>query len=136
MQLRRAATVVDTTPGRLLIDAQPFAETIEPLPPVIPAGDYRVSLTTSARVKSGSLWSPDGKNRLPLVEDVPGHTGIRIHAGNTVKDTIGCILVGVYWSPATRRLGASRAALYELMARLSEAEEITLHIDDAKGDEP
>ena len=50
----------------------------------IPAGVYNVCLTPS----------PKFKRSLPLLENVPNFTGIRIHAGNTAKDTEGCILVG------------------------------------------
>lgn len=50
----------------------------------IPPGLYRVVLT----------WSPKFKRTLPLVLDVPGFDGIRIHPGNDSGDTRGCILVG------------------------------------------
>ncbi|MGE3276711.1 MAG: DUF5675 family protein [Vicinamibacterales bacterium] len=50
----------------------------------IPAGRYRVLVTPSPRFK----------RELPILLDVPGFTGIRIHPGNTARDTDGCLLVG------------------------------------------
>lgn len=53
-------------------------------PFAIPEGRYPVVIT----------WSPKMKKWLPLLVNVPMFSGIRIHAGNTAKDTAVCILVG------------------------------------------
>lgn len=50
----------------------------------IPDGSYAVKLTQSVHFG----------RKLPLLIDVPGFEGIRIHPGNTVGDTEGCLLVG------------------------------------------
>lgn len=38
--------------------------------------------------------SPHFKRELPWLQLVPSHDYVLMHAGNTVKDTLGCILVG------------------------------------------
>jgi hypothetical protein len=75
----------------------------------IPAGQYRVAITLSQRFG----------RRMPILHDVNGFEGIRIHSGNTAADTAGCLLVGL------TRHGAgvyqSRAAFEPLYAKLETA---------------
>ena len=50
----------------------------------IPTGHYVINIT----------YSPKYKRMMPLLLDVKGFSGIRIHSGNSSKDTEGCLLVG------------------------------------------
>jgi len=70
----------------------------------IPKGTYTISITHSNRFNKD----------LPLLNNVPGFEGIRIHPGNTDKDTEGCILVGSTWA-GTDFIGNSRATFETLV---------------------
>ena len=76
---------VDRTVEEVLNDKS-LLKSIKPC--AIPEGEYRVSMT----------YSPRYKTQLPLITGDSRFNslwqGIRIHAGNTAKDTQGCILVG------------------------------------------
>lgn len=75
----------------------------------IPAGNYRVTITQSARF-----------NRpLPLLNDVPGFAGIRIHSGNTSADTEGCLLPGL--SYGADRVNHSRDAFNVIFSLIQTA---------------
>lgn len=92
------------TIGHLYVNGQFFCDTIEDVDrkltsdmdieqitqikvygeTAIPTGTYNVIINQSAVFKK----------ELPLLENVKGFSGIRIHTGNTQKDSLGCIIVG------------------------------------------
>ena len=94
----------DYTIGRMYIDGVFFCNTLEDTDrglmqgmsvgeimnakiagsTAIPIGDYKLTRTYSQRFKK----------MMPQVMNVKGFSGVRIHAGNTAKDTEGCPLVG------------------------------------------
>jgi hypothetical protein len=86
----------------------------------IPYGRYPVIVT----------YSPKFKRKLPLIVDVKHFSGIRIHSGNSAKDTAGCILVGD--NTSIGRL--TNSSYYEkkitaiLMAYLGAGEEVFINI--------
>jgi hypothetical protein len=86
----------------------------------IPSGVYNVVVTPSNRFKRD----------LPLVENVPGFQGIRIHPGNTAADTDGCILVGKGKMPDG--VSHSREAFDALFRKIKESlgagEKVTLEV--------
>jgi hypothetical protein len=89
--------------------AGPVASWKVPGKTAIPSGRYRVIITQSARFR----------RRLPLLVGVPGFTGIRIHPGNTIEDTEGCLLPGRF--RAAQRVGDSRLAFEALFLKIDQA---------------
>jgi hypothetical protein len=128
LDLYRKPSSVNCTIGELFVDGVRECTTLEDVvrdvkilhETAIPAGTYKVILTQSNRFK----------RVLPLLVDVPGFSGVRIHAGNTAADTEGCILVG-------SRVGVeavleSRSAFNKLFDRMTAVEgEITITIHPA-----
>lgn len=102
--LNRIAKKSKYTIGKLYIDGEYFCDTIEDT-------DRGLTQTmTDAQIKSKKVYGqtaiPTGtykviisysnkfKRQMPLLLNVPGFLGIRIHSGNTEKDTEGCLIVG------------------------------------------
>ena len=76
----------------------------------IPVGKYKVIVDFSNRFQA----------LRPHILDVPGFDGIRIHSGNTDKDTEGCILLGEFW-PGGDKIINSMRAYTKFIAKLNEA---------------
>ena len=75
----------------------------------IPKGSYNLVITPSNRFKRD----------LPLLENVEGYTGIRIHPGNVAADTHGCLLPGR--TRTDRAVGESKAAFNSLFEKCKQA---------------
>lgn len=114
--------------GKLYIDGEYFCDTLEDVDrglddsmdeseilklkvkgqTAIPTGIYTLLLT----------YSPKYKRIMPLVNNVKGYSGIRIHSGNTHKDTEGCLLVGK--NKEVGKVLESRATYNALFKRLNQ----------------
>lgn len=77
----------------------------EPRVSCIPEGSYQCRRHNGA--KFSNVWE---------ITNVPGRSAILIHAGNTLADTSGCVLVGMGFDAGG--LTQSRAALVKLRGML------------------
>ena len=121
MELRLIRDVLgeDFTEGNLYVDGDWECFTLEdvvrgdgekiPGDTAIPAGRYRVIVNRS----------PHFNRDLPLLLKVPNFEGVRIHPGNTSKDTEGCILVGQKRIPGM--IQGSRLAFDPLFSKIQTA---------------
>lgn len=75
----------------------------------IPRGRYEVIIS----------WSNRFQQQMPLLLNVPGYAGIRIHPGNTAGDTEGCLLPG--FAAAVNKVLQSRLAYNALLTKLKKA---------------
>lgn len=117
LRLIRDVFAEDFTLGQLLLDGECIAYTLEdtvreiagrpvgdwkiPGMTAIPVGEYKVIITFSQRFQK----------HLPLLLDVKGFVGIRIHAGNSKDDTSGCVLLGTKRNEQAGLVLNSRSAM-------------------------
>lgn len=124
--LKRDVFNKTSTLGKLYINGELFLYTLEdvdrgltkestlldikkvkiPKKTCIPYGRYRVILSYSVKLK----------RYLPLILDVPGFRGIRMHKGSTEEYTSGCVCVGV--DRTTNKLSKIKTAEEMLIEKL------------------
>ena len=121
------------TIGTLSVDGKYFCDTLEDTVrdltkekkikgrTAIPAGRYRVVLN----------WSPRFSRVLPLLLNVPYFDAIRIHSGNKVEDTAGCLLIGRNTMPGmlTESLVTLNKLMQVLISANNRQEEIWINIE-------
>ena len=88
--------------GRLFMGDTCICYTLENATKAIPAGLYSIE----------NSKSPKFGRELPLLfsDKVPSRRGVRIHAGNTYKDSAACVLVGMKRDDAKERIDESKDA--------------------------
>lgn len=118
LELKRIARKDKYTIGHLYINGKYFCDTLEDPDrglassmsnsqiamkkikgdTAIPTGLYKITLNVASSKYSNFNKYPYAKfcnGKMPRLLNVPGYEGVLIHAGNTQKDTEGCILVGM-----------------------------------------
>ena len=88
--------------GRLFMGGTCICYTLENASKAIPAGFYSIENSTS----------PKFGRELPLLfsSKVPSSRGVRIHSGNTYKNSAACLLVGMKRDEAKERIDESKDA--------------------------
>lgn len=117
LELKRIAKKDKYTIGHLSIDGKYFCDTLEDPDrgltstmnlteikakkikgdTAIPTGTYKITLDVVSPKYSNFSKYPYVKfcgGKIPRLLNIPGYEGVLIHAGNTQKDTEGCLLVG------------------------------------------
>ena len=125
IKVKRLHRTENSTIGELFIDGKFECYTLEDkerevkikCETAIPKGTYKVIINYSNRLKK----------QMPLLLNVPGFEGVRIHAGNSNHDTEGCLLVGQ--ARTTDYITKSRKAFEKLFAKMKLAKTITLTIE-------
>lgn len=135
LKLLRTKVYPTHTSGQLYIDDEFFCFTLEDVvrevesksvsewkvkgETAIPRGVYAVGLEDSPRF---------GPDTITLFR-VPGFTHIRIHAGNTDKDTEGCIIVGYKITDKGVIVpGTTRPAVADLRTRIKKSQPVTIQV--------
>lgn len=84
LRLIRTSKAAKAIWGTLFLEGVPREiTTLENANYIIPDGTYPVSIT----------YSPRFQKNLPLIDKVPGRSGIRIHTGTQPEHSQGCVLV-------------------------------------------
>jgi len=132
LRLERRELNPDCIIGQLFIDGWFECFTLEDKPnkikvdnkTCIPEGRYKIIIN----------YSPHFRKNMMRLLDVPEFDGILIHAGNTAKDTSGCILVGKV--RGYNMILESNTALYDLQEKVQAAldfkEEVWISVEGVK----
>lgn len=145
--LKRIAKMEKYTIGKLYVDGEYFADTLEDTDrnltstmskdeiakvkvygkTAIPTGTYVVDMNTVSPKFGKRSWAQPYEGKVPRLQDVPGYEGVLIHPGNTADDTLGCILVGR--NKVKGQVVESQDTFHSLMNILKGDNDITITIE-------
>ena len=123
--VHRTTLAPDFTISELHVDSKFQCYVLEDADRYLEAGGTKVYGRTAiprGRYQVKTTWSPRFKKNLPLLLEVPQFLGVRIHPGNDVGDTEGCLLPGTSADTERGRVGASRVAFNALAELIRKAE--------------
>ena len=139
--VQREPSTLTSTPGTLSVNGSFECFTLEDLVREVhgqPVATWKVADKTAIPVGTYTV-TIDFSNRfqrsMPLIKDVSGFDGIRIHSGNTAADTDGCILLGTTRSGPDNVSGSRDAYagfFPKLQAAISRREPVTITIAAAR----
>lgn len=124
LQLLREIFTDQSTIGSLSIDGKFYCYTLEDVDRKLEDGGAKIyGQTAIPRGRYDIIidWSPKYDKDMPHVLNVPQFNGVRIHTGNSAKDSEGCILVGK--TKSTNWVGQSTIAFNGLMDMFEKAYE-------------
>lgn len=113
------------TLSRIYFDGLQFVG-LEPFDYIVPSGNYLLTLTRSPRFSNKYPYNKLHHAQVPLINGVDGHTGVRIHVGNYLSDTEGCLLIGTRVAPSM--IQQSVLAYETLLKRMSDVEKANKNV--------
>ena len=130
--LKRTTKTENSTIGELLVNGQPECFVLEdkdrnlssemPLEEIKEIKVYGKTAIPTGRYEIAITFSNKFQKYLPLLINVKGYEGIRIHPGNTAEDSSGCLLTGSFRNHD--RVTQSKAAFSKLFSKLRAVEKV------------
>lgn len=96
----------------------------------IPIGTYEIDMNAVSPKFKDKSWAKPYGGKIPRLLNVKGFSGVLIHPGNTSKDSLGCVLIGLNTKVGivTNSTEYFHKLMKELLAAKLKGEKITITI--------
>lgn len=122
IDILRFSSTSESTFGILKIDNIFYCYTLENTEKIIPCGSYNLGFRNEGGLYALYLSKFIGHLGMLEIKNVPFRTHILLHIGNTIKDSLGCILLGDTVNVNTFKngfLGSSKEAYLRVYRKIS-----------------